>query len=342
MNKTTPPVHYSEEDILRLVASMAGGAGASDTAVGIGDDAAVLLIGGSRVAVTTDMMVEGVHFDPSFITPYDIGRRAMAANLSDLAAMGAAPRWGFLSLGLPPKPTGQLVEDLIRGMVDLGEKYGLTLAGGDTVGSPVMILNLCLMGICDPLKPALRNTARPGEAVCVSGNLGSSGAGLAWLLGGGDPGAASVAEAVEAHLRPVPRVVLGRALARSEKIGAMMDISDGLATDLARMCQVSDVGARIEEAKLPVVAQVNTLAAEMGVDVLDWALRGGEDFELLFTCQPGDVALLQSVAAENDPTALIVRVGTINKGRGVSLLKKDGQIVDIGLQGYDHFRREDS
>ena len=342
MNQTTPPVHFSEEDILRLVASMAGGAVGRDTSVGIGDDAAILLIGGSRVAVTTDMMIEGVHFDQSFISPYDIGRRAMAANLSDLAAMGAAPRWGFLSLGLPPKPTGQLVEDLIRGMMDLGQKYGLNLVGGDTVGAPVMILNLCIMGVCDPVKPALRKTARPGEAVCVSGPLGASGAGLAWLLGGGDPDQTSVSEAVEAHLRPIPRVELGRALAKSDKIGAMMDLSDGLATDLARLCQASDVGARIEEAKLPVSAQVACLAAGMNVDVLDWALRGGEDFELLFTCQPGDVALLQSIAAESDPSAKIVRVGTINKGRGVSLLSRDGEIIDVGLQGYDHFRQDDS
>lgn len=342
MDTTTPPVHYSEEDILRLVASMAGGAGARDTAVGIGDDAAVLLIGGSRVAVTTDMMVEGIHFDPAFIRPYDIGRRVMAANLSDLAAMGAAPRWGFLSLGLPPGPTGQLVEDLMRGMVELGEKYGLSLAGGDTVGAPLMLLNLCVMGICDPLKPVLRNAARPGEAVCVSGPLGGSAAGLAWLQGGGDPADPSAAGAVAAHVRPVPRVELGRALAKSEKIGAMMDISDGLATDLARLCRASDVGARVGETKLPITDEVRRLAETMDAEVLDWALRGGEDFELLFTCQPGDVDLLQALAAEADPSANIVRVGTINKGRGVSLLTKDGQVQDIGLQGYDHFRREDT
>jgi len=335
----TPPARLCEEDILRLAAELTAGAGPADgVAVGVGDDAAVLAVGGARLAVTTDMMVEGVHFDLAYASPRDVGWRVMAANLSDLAAMGATPRWGFLSLGLRPGPTPALVEGLFDGMLELARTHGLRLVGGDTVRAPALTLNLCLIGLCESGPPALRSTARAGQAVCVSGPLGASAAGLAWLSAGRDRADALAAPAVEAHLRPRPRLALGRALAASGRLGAMMDLSDGLASDLARLCAASGVGARLEAARLPVAGGAAELAPLVGADAVDWALRGGEDFELLFTCQQTDVAELARLAAQADPGAAVVKVGALTKGRGVWLLGLDGSRTEVGLQGFDHFR----
>lgn len=337
--KPPPPVSFlSEEEVVRLIQSLAGAA-EGELVVGIGDDAAVVASQARNLVVTTDLLVEGVHFDLKFIRPYDLGGRAMAANLSDLAAMGALPRWGFLSLGLPPRPQASFVEELVRGLVEFGRRYGLSLAGGDTVRSPQVVLNLCLIGQADPVKPLLRSGGRAGDAVCVSGRLGRSAAGLAWLQSGGDPAAPEAAAAVEVHLRPLPRVAGGRALAESGRVHAMMDLSDGLATDLYRLCRASGLGARVQAQRLPLDGATRLLAAKLGADPLDWALRGGEDFELLFTCDPGDLELLTQLLAESEPGLETTRVGSLVREPGVRL-EDGGQVQEIGLSGYDHFREE--
>lgn len=343
MRPPSPPqaASLTEEEVVRLIRSLAG-EGGTGLLVGIGDDAAVLAVGGSQVVVTTDVMVEGVHFNLDWTTPYDLGRRVMAANLSDLAAMGALPRWGFLSLGLPPRPQGDFLEGLMRGMVDLGRAHGLTLAGGDTVRSAQLFLNLCLLGLADPCRPALRSGARDGDAVCVTGGLGGSAAGLAWLAAGRDPADPFAAPALEAFLRPTPRVAAGRALAESGRVHAMMDLSDGLATDLFRLCRASHLGARVEAHAVPVEPAVAALAAELGVDPMEWALTGGEDFELLFTCSPGDVTLLSELAAEAEHGLAVGRVGTVERSVGVVLRGPDGEETEISLKGFDHFREEET
>ncbi len=330
--------HLSEEDVIRLVQSLSGGAGDHGLCVGIGDDAAVLDHPGGRLVVTTDLLVEGVHFDLAYTSAYDLGWRAMAANLSDLAAMGALPRWSFLSLGLAGPPEEDFVSALLRGMADLAAPQGLVLAGGDTVKSPQVVLNLCLIGDAAGVEPPLRTRARPGQAVCVTGSLGASAAGLAWLGRGGAKDDPQATAAVAAHLRPVPRLAAGRALAASGRLGAMMDLSDGLASDLARICRASQVGAVVEAASLPISQETRTLAAGLGADPLDWAVKGGEDFELLFTCESDQVGLLAELVADGSPGLELTRVGRVVEGRGVVLDLPDGSARDITLGGYDHFR----
>lgn len=329
----------SEEDVIRLVQSLSGGAGPQGLSVGIGDDAAVLQHAGGRLVVTTDLLVEGVHFDLAYTSAYDLGWRSMAANLSDIAAMGALPRWGFLSLGLPGPPEEDFVASLVRGMADLAGPQGLVLAGGDTVKSPQVVINLCLIGAAAGVNPLLRSGALPGQAICVTGSLGASAAGLAWLRDGGAKDDPRAAGAVTAHLRPVPRLAAGRALATSGRVGAMMDLSDGLASDLARICRASQVGAVVEAASLPISQETRTLAAAQGADPLDWAVKGGEDFELLFTCDPDQVKLLIELVADSSPGLGLTSVGRVGEGRGVVLNLPDGSARDITLRGYDHFRR---
>lgn len=328
----------SEEDVIRLARSLAGAEPAAGLAVGIGDDAAVLSHPGGGLVVTTDLLVEGVHFDLTYASPYDLGWRAMAANLSDIGAMGALPRWGFLSLGLPGPPDEDFVTALFAGMLDLARPHGLALAGGDTVRAPQAVVNLCLIGELAGVEPLLRSGARPGQAVCVTGHLGASAAGLAWLQSGRAKTDPAAAEAVAAHLRPRPRVAAGRALAVSGRVGAMMDLSDGLASDLARLCAASGAGAAVEAAALPISPQTRALAGLFGADPLDWAVAGGEDFELLFTCDPDEVERLAGLAAEASPGLAVSRVGLITQGGGVRLNLSDGGARDITLSGYDHFR----
>jgi thiamine-monophosphate kinase len=332
-----PGALMSEEDIIRLVQSLAGES-SDELFVGIGDDAAVLNLAGSEFCVTTDLLVEGIHFDLAYISPHELGLKAMAANLSDLAAMGALPRWGFLSLGLPARPSRSLVESLFGGIMEMCREYDLILAGGDTVRSPQMIINLCLIGAAEKRSPMLRSGALPGDAVCVTGVLGSAAAGLAWLKSGGDKHDAEAAWATAAHLRPQPRVAVGRALAQSGRVHAMMDLSDGLASDLARMCAASQVGAHVDEKLVPLAEGAPALAQMLGADALDWALGGGEDFELLITCAPGDVEILGELAADSQPGLKLSRLGKITKSRGVNLRRADGSEQEITLQGFDHFR----
>ncbi|MCF8035142.1 MAG: thiamine-phosphate kinase [Desulfarculaceae bacterium] len=335
--ENTPPA-LSEEEIIRLIATLAG-EGGGDLAVGIGDDAAVLGGPAKGLVVTTDLLVEGSHFDLGFMGPAAVGWRAMAANLSDLAGMGAQPAWGFLSLGLKAGPSPRFVEELAGAMVDLGQEHGLVLAGGDTVRSPQLIINLCLMGRMGGAAPLLRSGGRPGDAVCVTGGLGGSAAGLAWLQAGRDPDQQGPARAVAAFTRPQPRLAAGRALAQSGRVHAMMDLSDGLASDLARLTRASGLGAKVEAGLMPLHAGALAVAAELGGDALAWALNGGEDFELLFTCDPGEVGLLAELVAEAAGGLAVTQVGRLGPGPGVALVQ-DGRERDITMGGWDHFRED--
>ena len=330
------PAHLSEEEIINLVASLAGGAG-GDLTVGIGDDCAVLGGAQSGLVVTTDLLVQGVHFDLRLMSPSDVGHRSMAANLSDLAAMGADPAWGFLSLGLPARPQASFVSELVGSMVNQGRAYGLRLAGGDTVKSPQVVINLCLLGAMGTLAPVLRSGGRLGDAVCVTGRLGGSGAGLAWLQAGRDPADPAAAAAVAAHCRPVPRVEAGRALAESGAVHAMMDLSDGMASDLPRLARASGLGAAVEAERVPVDPSATAVAEALGGDALGWALGGGEDFELMFTCDPGSVELLADLVAEAAGGLSVTQVGRLTPGPGVSLIRQ-GKEEPITYMGYDHFR----
>jgi thiamine-monophosphate kinase len=298
--------------------------------LGFGDDCA-LLRSPYPLAVTTDMLVDGVHFSLDYMTFEEIGFRAMAANLSDLAAMGASPAFGLLSLGLPAGDSAQ-VEQLLQGMLGLAARHGLILVGGDTVKAPLLTINLCLLGRIEhtPLK---RSLAKVGHSIWLTGPLGLSGAGL-YCLRNHMSQEGAWQSLIAAHKKPVPRVEAGLVLARSGIAGGVMDISDGLATDLARMCQSSHVGATVKAEALPLSETLLALARITGQDPLQWALRGGEDFELLFTCTP---AVESQLAAQLRQTGLNpIKIGRVNAAPGV-FLQKQNQCHKIDFQGFDHF-----
>jgi thiamine-monophosphate kinase len=283
--------------------------------------------------LTADMLVEGTHFDCRYIGPRQLGRKAVVANLSDIAAMGGAPRYGLLSLGLREDLDVCFFEELVAGIEDVACPIDLDIVGGDTTRTPQVIISLALVG--EAPRPVLRSRGREGEAVYVTGPIGLAAAGLDVLRAGrGEefPGL------VRAQNEPQARLKAGLELATSGLVGAMIDLSDGLARDLGHICRASSVGAVIEEGLLPVEDELARAAKALGRNPLEWVLGGGEDYELLFTSMPSHEQQLAEMLARADGLRPI-RVGRLERG-GMSLKAASGEVRPLPLVGYDHFRPE--
>ncbi|HTX37917.1 MAG TPA: thiamine-phosphate kinase [Bryobacteraceae bacterium] len=300
-----------EQTAIRRIARLAAvapGRGATRLALGIGDDCAIFRPRAREdLLFTTDMLIEGRHFLPGTHRPLDLGWKALARGLSDIAAMGATPRFCLVSLALPPWADQRFMDGFYRGLLRLSRQEGVPLAGGDLARAETLFCDIVVCGAAPRGRALRRDTARAGDAVYVSGALGGSALGLA--LGRG-PG-------WRRHLRPVPRLALGRFLRTRLRATAAMDLSDGLSLDLHRLALASGLQAQIEA---PPVFPGASLAQ---------ALHGGEDYELLFT-----VSARTRVPARFE-TLPLTRIGTMQKGRpGVVLLA--GQPLEA--LGFDHFR----
>ena len=258
--------------------------------VGIGDDAAVASPDrGALIVLTTDALVEGVHFDRRYSSAGDVGYKALAVNVSDVAAMGAAPRLALLSLILPLDLPIADVDDLIDGFVELGRTTGVTLAGGNITRSPgPLIVDVTVTGAVKPRRVLTRGGGRAGDQLFVSGSIGAAAAGLAWLRDrdrlrdhAPEPDAALL-NCIARHRRPVPRARLGSLLGRTRAASACMDLSDGLADAVRQVAAASGTGARIESARLPIHPGARAWFSALGHDPVAMSLVGGDDYELLF------------------------------------------------------------
>ena len=321
-----------------IIARIRQAAGSSDDLViGIGDDCAVYRTAQGRVSlVTTDTMVAAVHFDSAWHPPRALGRKAASVNISDIAAMGGLPRFALLSLALTPACAGQWLDAFMSGFLAVLAEHGVVLIGGDTVQSEQeSVLSVTVLGEMAEAELLARKGARPGDVVLVSGFLGEAAAGLALCRIGlaHDPGWQPL---VGAHLDPVPQVTVGRVLAASGLVHAMQDLSDGLATDLAHICAESGVGAVVAADKIPLSPLLRKAAATCGQSPLDWALAGGEDYQLLFTAGEQQAASLRALVREKTGKELFA-VGRIVEGQGV-FLEEAGQCREISYRGYEHFR----
>lgn len=324
--------------IERIRATYAGAAG-DGLSIPIGDDAAVLDIPvGRQAVVTTDMLVENIHFRRDWSDPYSIGWKAAAVNLSDIAAMGAEPTFAFISLAFPP---GEMVETLDRiydGFSDCLTRYGARLAGGDTNASPeTLVINVTLMGTVAAGKAWTRHAALPGDALLVTGSLGESAGGLALLTEYGYVRAVQISPAlVNAHRRPQPRLMAARAAARIPAIRAAMDISDGLLEDLQKLCAASGVGAQVNAADIPISDALRAAAELLGQDALEMAIAGGEDYELLLVVPPGDAETVRTaIVKAGTPCAIVGEIART----GLSLVALDGKgEMPVAVSGWDHFR----
>lgn len=286
---------------------------------GIGDDCAIIpQHDGMETVVSTDMLVEGAHFLLNDISAWQLGWKSAAVNFSDLAAMGSRPTGSFLAFALPKTLPEGWIEEFMRGYRDISEEYGVPLLGGDTTSSPDR-LSICVtvLGECPAGVARCRSYAKPGDLVCVTGTLGDSAAGLAIIL-----------EALERndylvrrHYEPTPRLEEGMILAGCEGVHAMMDISDGIASDIRHIMEESGVGARVDLSKLPLSDELRGFAKTHNKDINKLAVSGGEDYELLFTMDPSC-----------KPEVPYTVIGEITEGSGLTWLGSDAD-----YQGFAHF-----
>jgi thiamine-monophosphate kinase len=333
-----------ELGLIRRIRSRAGTPDAAPgVEVGIGDDTAVLTVPpGHKLLATTDLLIEDVHFRRVSAAPSDIGWKALAVNLSDIAAMGGIPRWALVALAVPADTPVDEVDAFYAGMAEAAGPHGVTVVGGDTSATPGgWTVNVTLLGI-HPGEPRLRSHARAGDAVAVTGSLGSSAAGLLALERGLDRArdaglaGARLAEITRAHLRPRARVAEGRWLGQAPGVHAMMDCSDGLATDLAHICRESGSSARVQLDRVPVAAAARETARALAGDAREWAVTGGEDYELLLTCDPAAADRLIAGLAEATGTVLTV-IGRI-EGTPGEVVFVDAEGAPVAMRGgFEHF-----
>ena len=317
--------------------------------LGIGDDAALVAVPSGRdLILTTDMSIEDVHFTARLHPPEAVGHRALARSLSDVAAMGGVPRYLLVSLAISRQATRAWVSRFYHGMQALASRFGVRLIGGDTAVVPGRtFIDALVAGEVARGKAVRRSGARPGDQVFVSGRLGLSALGLRLLqskvaqaplslpkAGASRRGAQArvpapeAREAVHAHLYPEPQCALGRFLSRRRAASALMDLSDGLSTDLARLCAASGVGARLWAEKIP------GPALPEAADSLELALHGGEDYQLLFTVPPRQASRLPS----NFQGRPFYHLGEIKASKGMSLVMPDGHVRALEPAGWDYFR----
>ncbi len=331
-----------ERDLITRIASLAGKTSQTTGVIrGIGDDCAVLAPRpGAALIVTTDTSVESIHFDLSFTDARLLGRKTAAVNLSDIGAMGGGPRWAFLNVSMRPGIPDSFWEAFCRGVTERLAEWGASLVGGDTVSSHHgLVLTLTLIGEVEPEIWLGRANALPGDEIFCSGYLGESALGLAWLkrkkTTALKPPAAPVHRVVSRHLDPTPQVALGLALAQSGLVRSAIDLSDGLATDLAHVCRESGVGAVVQAGAIPVSRASRTVARLLGLSPLNSALSGGEDYELLWTAPERHAAEAAAVAARilGRPPFRIGKI--VSDRRGVHLESNRG-MREITYQGYEH------
>ncbi|HEX6458602.1 MAG TPA: thiamine-phosphate kinase [Thermoleophilaceae bacterium] len=292
---------------------------------GPGDDAAVVRAGGAVAVTSVDAMVEGVHFKLDTHSPADVGHKALAAALSDLAAMGARTGEAYVVLGLPPGFGEERALGLVHAMERLAERTGAAIVGGDVVGAPQLLVSVTVTGWGDSDHAlAHRDGARPGHLVGVTGDLGGSGAGMLLLESGERDG-----PLVQRHLRPQPRLEAGAALAAAG-VSAMIDVSDGIATDARHIAERSGVEVVVELERAPLAPGLREAAERLGRDPLELAAVAGEDFELLFTAPPDTREALERAAAPLPVTW----IGEVREGSGLLLLGAGGR--EVSLTGYEH------
>ncbi len=315
-----------EFGLIRQIQQQAGSA--EHLVKGIGDDCAVQVqAAGYQLLTSTDLLVEGVHFDLRWTGMEQLGRKAVAVNISDIAAMGGTPQSLFLAVAAPPTLSVADLQQFTRGFLAEAQGYQTTLAGGDTCrSSGPLLISVTVQGVVAEGRALYRSGAKPGDAIYVSGQLGDSALALQLLLQGATP----EKELADRHHTPRARVALGRLLAEQQLASAMLDVSDGLLADLGHILEESQVAAEVELDQLPLSATFQQ-HLQQDSQLLELALSGGEDYELLFTSPR------QDLAERTDLPEPIRKIGTINAGQGLSCRRADGSIYQPERGGFDHF-----
>lgn len=314
-----------------------------DVLVGAGDDAALLDPGeGALLVATCDAQVEGRHFVRGIASPAEIGHKALAVNLSDIAAMGAEPLWALVSLLIPPTLDLATLDGIYAGMRALARRFAVAIVGGNVSGTDgPLVVDVTVIGRVQRGRELRRTGAQPGDRLFVTGTLGATAAGVLALVTSPGAGAAvpqaTLERARRAMVAPEPRVAAGRALAEIGAVTAMIDISDGLAADLGHLCAASDAGAVVEAAAVPVDPAAVQIAGAYGREPLSLALTGGEDYQLLFAMRPDGAEAVQAAMARVNETARDIGFLT-EAGMGMRLRLPGGAERPLEPRGWDHLR----
>lgn len=329
-----------ELDLIRLIAAKAVRLAQKGIVKSIGDDCAILVPSPDKVlAVTTDTLVEGVHFDLSYFTPYQLGRKTAAVNISDLASMGAKPKWAFLNLAVKKGCSDGFWQAFLDGLLSRLQSTEAALVGGDTVSSHESLsITLTLIGEIKPQTAMMRSGAMPNDLIFCSHYLGDAGAGLKLLQQHHKPKNIHrhFHKLLRRHLDPEPRLGLGMALSKSGLVNACIDLSDGLATDLAHICKQSAVKAVVQKKLIPISRGLKMAAKEFSFLPIKLALSGGEDFELLWTAPHQNAQEIAKIAIKHMGHPPFI-LGNIISGTGEVLLADlHGRLQDISYQGYQH------
>jgi len=335
-----PKHQLAEFALIQRIAKRFGGL-RNQTLIGIGDDCAVTQSNAKSLQlITTDLLVEDIHFNRRFASCRDIGYKAMVGNLSDIAAMGGVPRQFLTSIAIPPSFSRNNVDALYEGMMQPAKQSGVALIGGDTSSSPrTLFLSLTILGEVKPAHVIQRIGLQVGDEIFVTGTLGDSNAGLRILQ---TPAHKRVPRScrtwlIQRHLRPIARLDAGQRLAKYRLATAMIDLSDGLSGGLAHLCELNAVGATINVSHLPISDALRTYAHRMGEQAYDIALQGGEDYELLFAIRPESLSRLKRWITRGLLNA--THIGTITpKQQGLRMITPTGSIRRMPIRSYEHFR----
>lgn len=322
---------------------------ASGVDIGIGDDAAVAYLApGCQLVMTCDTMTESVHFQPHTMRDSDVGYKAMAAAISDIAAMGAIPRYALVALSIPQEMPQHKLEAVYQGLYECANRWSVVIVGGDTtscIGG--LTLTVTVIGEVPDGQALLRSTAKTGDVVFATGELGCSAAGLEYLLQQALPieqwpqAGKDSAEArlIAAHCRPEPQIEMGQLLQQSKVCGALNDVSDGLASEAWEIAQASGVGIDLIEDRIPIADELMAYAEKAEKDPLHYILYGGEDYKLIGTMQAEHAIEMQIKFREAGHTLYII--GYVNaEDSGVRLVQSSGYVVPIDKKGYNHFRKD--
>jgi thiamine-monophosphate kinase len=304
----------------------------------IGDDAAAFETPADRIGlVTTDMLVDRVHFLRDAISGFDLGYKSLAVNLSDIAAMGGIAREAFVSIAIPDNCKLTYLEAFYRGLKALAAEYDVNILGGDTTGSKIdLVINVAVFGVVPPDQILYRSGARPGDTVFCTGFLGDSRAGLDLILNSTPVNTPEQKRLIKAHLHPEPHLKEGRLLASSPGVHSAIDVSDGLTSDLVHILEESQVGVKLNAADIPVSKELLKFCADSDKDPLKTALSGGEDYVLIGTCASDQMDALKQ-CFENKFDRPLYCIGEITAEKNRLLILPDGRESNFSRKGWDHF-----
>lgn len=326
----------TELETIQVIRESLEGQPREGVVLGPGDDAAIFSFSSEDVVLTIDAMFEGIHFSLDTYDMADVGYKAMASSISDIAAMGGQPACALLSFSFGAAPTRSQVRGLMSGAIEMAGEAHCPIVGGDVTRSACgLSVTVAVAGLPNPAQTVRRSGAQPGDVIGVTGTIGDSAAGLFILKSGSDALRSKYPALVEAHLRPRPQITAGQLLAEAG-VTALEDVSDGLAMDLTHICHESRTGCEVLAENVPLSEGAVALGREAMIDPLQWAMAGGEDYQLVFTASPGRFdAAVGSLTLHGVRAA---RVGTIGPlGSGITSVLADGSRNDMEGTGYDHF-----